>query len=81
MGKSKAKKKRIKMQREQKRNPELSRGIYTFADMRTRTTKTKKDKLYQNKHKGRLLDQGTKRSTNRPFLSFYICFFTVSIRS
>lgn len=80
MGKSKAKKKRIKMQREQKRNPELSRGVYTFADMRTRTTKTKKDKLNQNKHKGRLFDHAAKRSNNRPF-NFYIYFFTVSIRS
>lgn len=42
MAKSKAKKMRDKMTREGKRNPELNRSLFVFADMETRKTKTKK---------------------------------------
>ncbi|GEL77052.1 hypothetical protein TMU01_12870 [Tenuibacillus multivorans] len=58
MGKSKAKKIREKMQREGKRNPEWSRSPFTFSDMRTRKTKTKKDVLYRTKHKNQLSNGG-----------------------
>ena len=51
MAKSRAKKCRDKLSREGKMNSELKRSSFTFADMRTRTTKTKKDHLYQFKHK------------------------------
>ncbi|WLD93913.1 hypothetical protein MOJ78_03055 [Alkalihalobacillus sp. AL-G] len=54
MAKSRAQRIRQKKVQEGKLNPESGRGTYAFADMRTRTTKTKKDKLYQRKHKGRL---------------------------
>ncbi|WP_407936258.1 hypothetical protein [Litchfieldia alkalitelluris] len=53
MGKSKAKKLRQKHLREGNRNPELSRSPFAYADMRTRTTKNKKDQLYKTKHKNR----------------------------
>lgn len=56
MAKSKAKKLREKIVREGMRNPEDNRGTYVFADMRTRKTKTKKEKLNQVKHKKRLSD-------------------------
>ena len=51
MAKSKAKKIREKLIREGKLNPENARSSFVFMDMRTRTTKTKKDKLNQVKHK------------------------------
>jgi len=51
MAKSKAKKLREKLVREGKMNPELKRSPFVFSDMRTRITKTKKDHLYQFKHK------------------------------
>jgi len=51
LAKSKAKKLREKLAREGNLNPEAKRGNYVHADMRTRMTKTKKDHLYQFKHK------------------------------
>ncbi|MEH7117067.1 hypothetical protein V7128_06530 [Neobacillus vireti] len=51
MAKSKAKKLRDKLAREGKMNPAAKRSPFVFADMKTRTTKTKKDHLYQFKHK------------------------------
>ncbi|MFC0559774.1 hypothetical protein [Halalkalibacter alkalisediminis] len=42
MATSKAKKARLKQEREGRRNPELNRSPFTFADLRTRKTKTKK---------------------------------------
>jgi len=51
MAKSKAKKLRDKLAREGKLNPEAKRSPFVFTDMRTRTTKTKKDHLYLFKHK------------------------------
>lgn len=45
MAKSNAKKSREKMVREGKRNPETSRGVYALTDLRTKTTKTKQEKL------------------------------------
>ncbi|MCF6139259.1 hypothetical protein [Pseudalkalibacillus berkeleyi] len=57
MSKSKAWKKRRKLEREGRRNPEWNRSDYALMDLQTRKTKTKKDKLNQNKHKGRLSDR------------------------
>jgi hypothetical protein len=51
MAKSKAKKLREKLAREGKMNPEIKRSTFTLTDMRTRMTKTKKQHLYQFKHK------------------------------
>ncbi|QFT90611.1 hypothetical protein FIU87_18360 [Bacillus sp. THAF10] len=45
MAKSKAKKLREKLVREGRRNPENDRSAYAMADLRTRTTKTKQEKL------------------------------------
>jgi hypothetical protein len=53
MAKSKAKKIREKSVREGRRSPVSGRSIYAIADLRTRRTKTKQEKLQQNKHKGR----------------------------
>ncbi|MDN3019253.1 hypothetical protein PH210_24075 [Paenibacillus sp. BSR1-1] len=58
MAKSKAKKLREKLEREGKMNPEAKRGSYVYADMRTRVTKTKKDHLYQFKHKNHQSQDG-----------------------
>ncbi|MCU9612354.1 hypothetical protein OEV98_02105 [Caldibacillus lycopersici] len=71
MAKSNAKKQRLKMAREGMQNPEIKRGTYVFADMRTRKTKTKKEKLNQMKHKKRLSDQYNNGSDKRFFVSFY----------
>ena len=51
MAKSKAKKQRAKLVREGTMNPEEKRSPFVFTDMRTRTTKTKKDHIYQYKQK------------------------------
>ena len=70
MAKSEAKKKREKIKREGKRNPEAGRSPYVFTDMTTRKTKTKKEKLYQEKHKGRVYsDNGDSRSYLFSYLS------------
>ncbi|WP_047982315.1 hypothetical protein [Ornithinibacillus contaminans] len=53
MSKSKAQKRRDKLVREGRLNPEISRSPYVQLDLRTRTTKTKKDYLYRIKHKNR----------------------------
>ncbi|MCA1319597.1 hypothetical protein LC085_06690 [Bacillus tianshenii] len=45
MAKSKAKKLREKLAREGKRNPENGRGTYALANLTTKMTKTKKEKL------------------------------------
>ncbi|WNS73796.1 hypothetical protein RRV45_12795 [Bacillus sp. DTU_2020_1000418_1_SI_GHA_SEK_038] len=55
MARSRAKKMRERSVREGKRDPELNRSSFAFADMRTRTTKTKKDYLYREKHKNHTL--------------------------
>jgi hypothetical protein len=78
MAKSKAKKTRNKWEREGMRNPELNRGIYVMADMRSRTTKTKKDKMNQVKYKKRLFDQTSDGSNNRFFYFIQKIFFKVS---
>ncbi|WP_080845830.1 hypothetical protein [Cytobacillus gottheilii] len=56
MAKSSAKKKREKLIREGRRNPEESRSPFASADMRTRRTKTKDETLYRIKHKNHSLD-------------------------
>ena len=61
MAKSKAKKFREKIERKGKRNPELSRSPFAFADLRSRRTKNKKDILYRCKHKNQSLDDGKRR--------------------
>lgn len=58
MAKSRAKKMREKIEREGRRNPELSRSPYAFTDLRSRRTKTKKDVLYRNKHKNQFSTDG-----------------------
>jgi hypothetical protein len=51
VAKSKAQKLREKIVREGRRNPEEKRSPFVYTDMRARMTKTKKDYLYQFKHK------------------------------
>ncbi|MDR7000580.1 hypothetical protein [Neobacillus niacini] len=58
MAKSKAKRLREKLEREGKMNPDVKRSPFVFADMRTRTTKTKKDYLYKNKYKNHYSKEG-----------------------
>jgi CMP-N-acetylneuraminic acid synthetase len=53
MSKSKAQKKREKLVREGRLNPEINRSPYAKLDLSTRRTKTKKDHLYRMKHKNR----------------------------
>ncbi|OZU89381.1 hypothetical protein CIL03_06600 [Virgibacillus indicus] len=53
MAKSKAVKHREKLAREGRLNPEVGRSPFTQLDLRTRKTKTKKEKLYRIKHKNR----------------------------
>ncbi|SHG27713.1 hypothetical protein [Ornithinibacillus halophilus] len=55
MGKSNAQKKRSKLIREGRLNPEINRSPYVGLDLRTRKTKTKKDNIYRTKHKNRHL--------------------------
>ena len=50
MTRSKAQKKRQKLIREGRLNPEINRSLYAKLDLRTRKTKTKKDYLYRTKH-------------------------------
>ncbi|WP_108669189.1 hypothetical protein [Peribacillus acanthi] len=70
MAKSKAKKHRQKWVREGNRNLEASRSSFTFSDMTTRKTKTKKEKLNQEKHKERVYsDLGDNRSYLFSYLS------------
>lgn len=73
MAKSAAKKQREKLIREGKLNPEMNRGIYVLADMRTRKTKTKQEKLNQTKYKKRLSDYSQDGRDKR---SFYLLAFT-----
>lgn len=58
MAKSKAKKLREKLTREGRINPAEKRSPFVFTDMRTRTTKSKKDHLYQFKHKNHHSEAG-----------------------
>lgn len=51
MAKSNAKRIRERLVREGKMNPADKRSPYALTDMRTRKNKTKKDYLYQEKHK------------------------------
>jgi len=51
MAKSSARKHREKLEREGKRNPDQNRSIFATVDMRSRKTKTRAEKLYQEKHK------------------------------
>ena len=78
MAKSKAKKLRDKLEREGKMNPEMKRSPYVFADMRTRTTKTKKDHLYQFKHKNHQSREGNDGSfyltANAKCFNCFLCF-------
>lgn len=53
MSKSRAKKQRLKLQREGRRNPETLRGGLYPIDLSTRMTKTKKEQINQIKHKKR----------------------------
>ncbi|HLU22776.1 MAG TPA: hypothetical protein VKZ77_09890 [Bacillaceae bacterium] len=70
MATSKAKKQRQKLVREGRRNPAENRSPYAFSDLRTRTTKTKKDRLYKEKHKNHTLHEGKD--------GFYVFLFYIS---
>jgi hypothetical protein len=79
MAKSKAKKLRAKLAREGKMNPEAKRSPFVFTDMRTRTTKTKKDHLYLFKHKNHQSHDGNDgsfyfASPSCKYLSNFILF-------
>ena len=75
MSKSRAKKYRLKLEREGKRNPETLRGgLYTM-DLSTRMTKTKKDKMEQIKHKKRF-----QHLTKDEGISFLFGFMEMSIK-
>ncbi len=67
MAKSKAKKFRDKIEREGKRNPELSRSKFAFADLRSRRTKNKKDIVYRCKHKNQSLTDVNRRDGSFSF--------------
>lgn len=54
MAKSNASKKRKKLVRGGRRNPETSRSPFSQFDLRSRKTKMKKDYIYGTKHKNRL---------------------------
>lgn len=58
LAKSNARKIREKLEREGRLNPAELRSPFVFSDMRTRTTKTKKDHLYRSKHKNQSLRDG-----------------------
>jgi hypothetical protein len=53
MSKSRARKYRLKLEREGKRNPETLRGGLNLMDLSTRMTKTKMEHMNQIKHKKR----------------------------
>ncbi|PGY15168.1 hypothetical protein [Bacillus sp. AFS031507] len=77
MAKSKAKKLREKLTREGRMNPVEKRSPFVFNDMRSRITKTKKDHLYQFKHKNHQSEAGNDgsfyfaASTNRSLMGCY----------
>ncbi|WP_099159111.1 hypothetical protein [Virgibacillus ndiopensis] len=68
MAKSNAQKKREKLVREGRRNPQNGRSSFSQLDLRTRRTKTKKDYLYRTKHKNR----DSKQWENDSFLFAYL---------
>lgn len=53
MGNSKAARQRKKLVRQGRLNPEINRSPFALLDLRTKKTKTKKDRLYKDKHKNR----------------------------
>lgn len=74
MAKSNAKKYREKITREGSRNPGLNRSPFSSLNMSTRKSKTKKDYMYQNKHKNQSLSDGYDGSfyfVNHKLLSQY----------
>ncbi|PPA69852.1 hypothetical protein [Jeotgalibacillus proteolyticus] len=60
MARSKAQKQRKKLLREGRMDPQVKRSPFTTIDMdlRTKTTKTKQEKLNQRKHKNQLTSDG-----------------------
>lgn len=74
MAKSQAKKLREKRAREGRRNPEENRSPFAFADLRTRTTKTKKDYLYKTKHKNHYSAEGKDGSFILPISKLHTIF-------
>lgn len=75
MAKTRSKKWREKMIREGKRDPQADRSTFAAAEMykmmATKKTMTKKDKMNQNKHKGRLSYARYSDGSNRSF--FMVC--------
>lgn len=60
MARSKAQKHRKKLLREGRLDPQIKRSPFASneLDMRTKTTKTKHEKLHQRKHRNHLTDNG-----------------------
>ncbi len=75
MAKSKAKKMRDKMTREGKRNPELNRSLFVFADMETRKTKTRRRKNFSTSIQNIKNDYQTERTVPE-MIVFYYAFHT-----
>ncbi len=71
MAKSKARKTREKLVREGYRDPAKNRGIYALGDLRTRKSKTKHEKQYQNKY-GELSPIDKSQVDDSSFLLSYI---------
>lgn len=72
MAKSAAKRKREKLVREGRRNPEDSRSPFASMDMRSRKTKTKTETLYRIKHKNHSADD----RDGSFYFSLYVINFT-----
>ncbi|PWA05731.1 hypothetical protein DCC39_17895 [Pueribacillus theae] len=70
MAKSKAKKMREKMVREGYRNPSKNRGVYALVDLRTRKSKSKHEKQYQDKY-GELSPMDKSQMDDSSFQYFY----------
>lgn len=73
MAKSAARKKREKLVREGRRNPEDNRSPFASADLRSRKTKTKTETLYRIKHKNHSAGDDRDGSFYFPF---YVIDFT-----
>jgi hypothetical protein len=77
MAKSNAKKLRERLMREGRMNPEVKRSPFVFTDMRTRTMKTKKDHLYQFKHKNHQSQDGNDGSF---YLALFVNFVAIDTK-
>ncbi len=78
MAKSKAKKLSNKQVREGRRNPEIGRGTYALANLTTKMTKTKKEKLNQLYKKERQSRYGGDRENVVLYFYVRICSLLIS---